>query len=248
MNFTEEFLDAYKKIVEENLLLKQQLEEKNKFNSSHSDYEDDSDDEENSSKMILQEILNTLNCIKRKYVDGIRKPLTVSQKEPSTVLQKELKEEPLTVPQKEPEEDIYSLDYINKNILKENRFTNDEIDMLVKYKQVNNITNSSNAHKIYTLRHLTAILNKIDTELRINPNYFVIDNDRNLRNQIEFIPVIWKYVKKFGYDVKFYLKKENSRFYYDELNHFQIQEISAEKIFDTPTNWRYCQFHFTKIL
>lgn len=195
MNFTEKFLDAYRKIVEENLLLKQQLKE-------------------------LKE-----------------KSLTVPQKEH------------LTVPQKEPEEDIYSLDYINKNILKENRFTNEEIDMLVKYKQVNTfLTNSSNAHKVYTLRHLIAILNKIDVELRINPNYFTIDNDRNLRNQIEFIPVIWKYARKFGYDVKFYLKKGDSRFYYYELNHLQIQEISAEKIFDTPHNWRYCQFHFTKLL
>lgn len=173
----ETFLEAYKKLVEENLLLRQQLEDK-----------------------------------KEEVVKQQPKKLTFKEHK-------------------------YELDYINQVILKETRFTNEEINTIVNGENLNSLYIGS--IKISIIKEFKKHVNKIKAYLN-NKNTFIIENwrDINFKNHIELIPLLKKYLKQFNYDLdEFILEKDGYTVHYKNLTENQLQEIIEENE-STKSKWR----------
>ena len=126
--------------------------------------------------------------------------------------------------EKNDEDLIYNLDYINKNVLKMCRFSNQELEDILNDKfDFNQKTNID--CKAYT----QTVLDNLLTVVEPNENYECIINC-NFKNHIEIIPIIWNYAKKHNVKAEFMISRKDEVINYKNIHKEQLNSYLNEGI------------------
>jgi hypothetical protein len=156
-----------------------------------------------------------------------------------------------------------TLEYINSNILKNQRFSLIDIEYCSKTEMhYIPFTNANKEHKKFTINRYFEIINEFDKYISMGLNNFeiilgsnyhkinTINNTINLRNHIELIPLLNHFISKYNYKIDYIVKNFNTEMIknYDNLTDSEINEIQNAPESSDNHAWKFIKFDVKQTL